>query len=363
MGLLNLFFGPFSREPVHNPRMHPASRTVTLVALVLSSVIGIPAVSLESDQYYAWGRELPDSTDVLNSKVRLEIDRVLKAVNSKKSGKGVSCEGVVERIVPRFRKFIFQDIELWAVNSSLVARIPATAEEELEFRKHYLYRNTHALDVGTKVPPSPTIELHGVRLGTDKLSHFFSEGWMYYKWYRKYRKSGLSVEEAERRVIRRGIWWERTILGSVSSGVFSIGDLEANYQGLRFLAAMCEGDSPALKRDETGWRYVDAFDFRNYVSPSWDESYQPPIFGKRRWKKVRPALVEYCPMLHDPRVIRQRAEYSRRDRDTPTKREVRKLVEAGRLRDPRQFALDAHCGTAETAAPEPAIALTNRPRS
>jgi hypothetical protein len=186
---------------------------------------------------------------------------------------------------------------------------------------------------------------------------------MYYKWYRKYRKSGLSVEDAERRVIRRGIWWERTILGSVSSGVFSIGDLEANYQGLRFLAGMCEGDSPALQRTEAGWRYVGAFDFRDYVSPAWDESYQPPIFGKRRWKKVRPALVEYCPMLHDPQVIRQRAEYARRDHDTPTKREVRMLVEAGRLRDPRQFALDAHCGTAEAAAPETLVDLTVRPRS
>jgi len=343
--------------------MHPILRNLTLVALVLCAVMSTTVTALESDQYYTWGRELSDSTDVLNAKVRLEIDRVLDVVNSKKSGQGVSCERVVERIVPRFRKFIFTDIELWAVNSSLVARIPATAEEELEFRKVFLYRNTHALDVGTKVPPSPTIEMHGVRMGTDKLAHFFSEGWMYYKWYRKYRKSGASVEDAERRAIRRGIRWERLILGSASSGVFSIGDLEANYQGLRFLAGLCEGDSPALQRSEAGWRYVRAFDFRDYVSPAWDESYQPPIFGKRRWKKVRPALADYCPMLHDPQVIRQRAEYARRDRDSPTKREVRKLVEAGKLRDPRLFALDAQCGTAEAVEPETPVDLTVRPRS
>ena len=88
--------------------MHPLLRTLTLVTLVLSASMGLPTVALESDQYYTWGRDLRDSTDVLNAKVRLEIDRVLDRVNAKQSGRGVSCERVVERIVPRFRKFIFQ---------------------------------------------------------------------------------------------------------------------------------------------------------------------------------------------------------------------------------------------------------------
>lgn len=263
----------------------------------------------------------------------------------------MSCERVVKRIVPRFRDFIFQDIELWATNSSLVPRIPATPEEELEFRHEYIYRNTNALDVGTKVPPSPTIEVNGVRIGTDKLSHFFSEGWFYYKWYRKFRRSGLSIEDAERRAIRRGIWWERTILGLVSSGVFSPGDLEANYQGMRFMASLCDPDAPALKRTDDGWRFTGTFDFRDYVTPEWDESYQPPVFGKRRWNKVRPVLVEYCPMLHDPRVMARRSEYRRRDADTPTEREVRRLVEAGKLADPRRFSLESNCATVEDRQP------------
>jgi hypothetical protein len=314
-----------------------------------------PTRALESDQYYARGRDLADTTDVLNAKVRLEIELVLEEINATRSWRRMDCHRVVKAIVPRFKEFIFQDIELWATNSSLVPRIPATPEEELEFRRKYIYRETHALDVGTKVPPSPTIEVNGVRMGTDKLSHFFSEGWWYYKWYRKYRKSGLSIEEAERKAIQRGIWWERTILGLVSSGVFSLGDLEANYQGMRFMASMCDADSPALNQTDDGWRFTGAFDFRDHVTPEWDESYQPPVFGKRRWNRVKPVLVEYCPMLHDPRVMARRLEYRRRDDETPTEREVRKLVEAGKLADPRQFSLESNCATAEERQSEQPI--------
>jgi hypothetical protein len=303
-----------------------------------------PARALESDQYYAWGRDLADATDVLNAKVRLEIDAALEEINAGNSWRRLKCHRVVKRIVPRFREFIFQDIELWATNSALVPRIPATPAEELAFRKKYLYHDTHFLDMGTKIPPSPTIEVNGVRMGTDKLSHFFSEGWWYYKWYRKYRKAGLSAEQAERRAIRRGLWWERTVLGLAASGIFSPGDLEANFRGLRFMAGMCEGDSPTLEKTDDGWRYTGTFDFRDHVTPEWDESYQPSIFGKHRWSRVRPILIGYCPLLHHPRVQSRREEYARRDRVTPTEVEIRRWVEAGRLADPRQFSLENNCG-------------------
>ena len=312
-----------------------------IVLLSAMLVACLPASALESDQYYAWGRELDDATDLLNAKVRLEIDRLLIELNARASRP--KCEKVAKRIGVHFKQLIFHEIEIWAANSSLVPRIPATAEEELTFTDRYLYRHTHLLDYGTKVPPSPTIELNGVRLGTDKLSHFFSEGYWYFRWYLNKRGSKRTPEELERWILRRGIVWERTILGLLSSGVFSIGDLEANYQGLQFFIGLCEGDSPALVEGETGWSYVGEFDFRDYVTPEWDESYQPVIFGRRRWKKVRPALREYCPMLTDPWVVEQRRVYALADRVTPNVRIVKELIDAGKLRDPRRFALEANC--------------------
>jgi hypothetical protein len=319
------------------------ARRWLLVALVASALPAAPVAALEGDQFYAWGRPIADSTDAINAKIRVEIDGVLAGVNRHGSWRTMSCHAVVKRIVPRFRDFMFHDIEIWATKSPLVDRVPATSEEERAFRRESIYRNTNLLDLGTKVPPSPTIEVNGVRIGTDKLSHFFSEGWMYYKWYRAHRRHGMPVEEAERRAILRGLVWERTILGSLASGIMSRADLEANYEGMRYLAGLCEGDAPGLQRTPEGWLQARPLDLRDHVGPEWDESWQPSIFGKSRWKKVLPALVQYCPMLADESVKRQREAYAARERTTPTERQIDRLVEAGKLADPRMFSVEAVC--------------------
>ena len=132
--------------------MARAARHVCGTLALILVIGGGSARALEGDQYYAWGRDLDDATDVVNAKVHLEIDLALDDINSDPSWKELSCHQVLKRIVPRFKEFIFQEIEVWAANSDLVPRIPATPEEERVFRETYLYRNTHALDVGTKAP-------------------------------------------------------------------------------------------------------------------------------------------------------------------------------------------------------------------
>ncbi len=319
------------------------SVTRSMALALISVLVASSTPALETDQYSAWGREISDATNALNAKVNLEIERVLEHVNANGKGRQLGCHQMVKRILPRFRQFIFQDIELWTTNTTLVDRIPRTPEEELAFRQEYLYRITGPLDLGTKVPPSPTIEINRIRIGTDKLSHFFSEGWWYYKWYRKARDRGLEPEESEQYALRRGIFPEKTILGLLASGVFSLGDLEANFQGMRFLVELCEEDDPRLFKADGDWTMRKPFDIRDYVTPEWDESYHPSVFSKRRWKKVRPVLTEYCARYGLPEVVERRAHYARIDTVTPTERLIDELVGEGRLTDPRQFSIEANC--------------------
>lgn len=312
-------------------------------AALVAATWTAPAAAIETDQYYAWGREIEDSTEILNAKVNSEILLVLEEVNAKPSWPALDCFDLAKRVHNHFRLFIFHDVELWANNTSLVDRVPATPEEELLFRRRYLYRSRNPFDVATWMPPSPTIEVAGVRIGTDKLTHFFSEGWMSYGWYRSGIAKGLSNEEAELRAINRGILLERSILGMAASGVFSPADLEANYQGMLFFRGLCEADSPALEKGSEGWRMKRPFDFRDYVSPEWDESWQPCAFSRRRWKKVEPMVRGYCPMLDSAAIVRQRAAYAREDRETVTEGRVRELVREGKLDDPRSFSIEQVC--------------------
>jgi len=327
------------------PRVGVTTRLApVLLGICLAAALGPAAQAIETDQYYAWDREIADSTRMLNAKTNGEILSVLDEVNLKRSWKKIECHEVAKRIERHFRLLVFHDLELWADNTSLIERVPATPEEELHYREVHLLSNHGPFDIGTWMPPSPTIELAGVRIGTDKLTHFFSEGWMHYIWYRKGRQQGQSREDAEARAIRRGILLERSVLGTAASGVFAPADLEANYAGMEFFIGLCAEDSPALRKNEDGWRLARPLDFRDFVSPEWDESYQPSVYTKRRWGKVRPVLLEYCPLLDLPQVLARREAYAARDRFTVTERTIEDLVEQGKLEDPRRFSLERVCG-------------------
>lgn len=311
--------------------------------LVLVAAACMPALALETDQYYTWDKPLDDATEVLNAKVNLEIGLLVQRINRRTPYGGTDCGRIREKVVTRFTRFLFHNVGLWAANSPFVDRIPLTPDEELRYRREYLYHDGTVFDLSSWVPPAPTIQLNGVRLGTDKLAHFFSEGWNYYRWYRSALQSGLPREQAVNKAIDRGLRFERTILGMTSSGVLSLSDLEADHAGMRFYRDLCDGDSPLLEEAPDGWRMTREFDFGDYVTPEWDESYHTPIYNKRRWRKVRPVLMGYCHLLDDPQVVERRRRYTERDSLTPTEARVRRRIAAGKLPDPDRFSIETNC--------------------
>ncbi|MCP4564406.1 MAG: hypothetical protein GY837_28140, partial [Bosea sp.] len=214
---------------------HRTSR-IAVLAMVAMLVPRPSAHALETDQYSAWGRPLADAGASISAKFNLEIEQVLGEAHARP---GMTCDELAQRLRSRLYFLIFQKIEVWMLNSELVPRLPATAAEELAWRRSNLYSRHGPLDIGTWVPNSPTITVDGVRFGTDKFAHFVSSGWRYHLWRRRARAQGLDPAAAEEHAIRRGIFYERTILGGMTSGVFSPADLEANYQGMRFYHELC----------------------------------------------------------------------------------------------------------------------------
>jgi hypothetical protein len=326
-----------------------ASRSALATALC-ALALALPARALETDQFYAWLRPLADSSEALNAKINFEIDAALTEINAVNGGRGATCRDALEAIHDRYTLFIFQKIELWAQRTAVLSRIPATQEEELEYRRNWIYGGVAWYDLGRTVPPSPTIEIDGVRLGTDKISHFFSEGHYYLDWYDGARARGLSHDEAVEFAVRRGIAIETTVLGGVISGVISPADLEANYQGLRWYIDLCDGERPLLVRGDAGWEMREPFDLRPYVSPEWDESYLPNVVLEGRWKHVKPAILSHCAELADPAVRARRAAYAARDRHTYTEKILDSMVAAGELRNPHDYGVERLCAAAPLQA-------------
>lgn len=298
-----------------------------------------PLYALETDQFYAWGKPIEDSTLYLNAWVQVQIQ---SALDSRSDRPPKDCESVVKFLQKRLQHSIYQPIELWIISSELVDRIPRGEDANRDYRMHYLLSKTYAFDYARWLAPSPTLQVNEIRFGSDKLAHFFSEGWWYYKHWRK-NQGKLTPGELQLSMFQYGAKLERSIQGVAITGIFSPADLEANYQGFLFYQQLCHGDEPLLYRQEDRWHFSDRFDFRDYIYPKWDESWNPNTYSPRRWKGIRNTMAAYCPQLNSAWVVEQRAHYARLDTPTPTDEMVKELVAAGELDDPRTFDITAVC--------------------
>lgn len=114
-----------------------------------------------------------------------------------------------------------------------------------------------------------TVVLGGYWIGTDKLDHFFGEGFDY---WRKSR-DGADPEKA----IRWGTRTEWSIYGLITSRTFSFADLAANHAGYEFYAGLLREGS-VVQLDEDGCAaQVRPFDWSLHVSPDWDEVWNPSV--------------------------------------------------------------------------------------
>lgn len=81
---------------------------------------------------------------------------------------------------------------------------------------------------------SPTVNLYGAHFGTDKIAHFFQQGYTYYRICERAAAKGLESNKAVEKAVKWGRMTERTYYGTLVGGVFSNADLYANYAGMKF---------------------------------------------------------------------------------------------------------------------------------
>ena len=121
-----------------------------------------------------------------------------------------------------------------------------------------------------KFGPASTVQLAGILLGTDKIDHFWVQGYDYFR----ESKDGLEPERA----VRWGTRTELGIWGGATTGVFSYADLAANYDGYQFYATLLAPTS-GIGRDSDGCvRMVRPFDWADWIDWHYDEALNPPVY-------------------------------------------------------------------------------------
>lgn len=256
--------------------------------------------ALETDNYLVWDKELQDASATIDSFINQKISLVLKK-NPK------SCQEAVEEIGKELESKLVHD------NPVEIYLMQALSEDEQEIFpqsiKHTeisIYRNPYRIlipDFGL----SPNIQVNGYYFGTDKLSHFFSTGRIYFEQYTKALKKGFSREAAEKFAIDWGIDDENKLHGFWASGVFSYADLESNYQGFLFYRSLCEASRIRKPRNRS-WMLVNPLSIKDYVDGNWDETYLESYRLPENMEKVQPFLISYCPMRSNT-LVSQRMDY------------------------------------------------------
>ncbi len=230
-----------------------------MINILLTTIFAFsPAWSYETHDVNCMGQKLPDIRAELNLETNRRIQSALQQTNMT-SGPACPRENLTEVLKKSMAHPWTNNLETWVEKSSLVkCRVKMDATEFGRFPpKEMEFLKLSKLSSG--------INVAGIYFGTDKLSHFMTEGFDYWQIL---VKGGTEAD-----FLAHGKGEEEGKYGWAWSGVKSYGDMYANYKGLSFWGQLFDGPKPFLKCQADGsWRQVREFDWKEYVSSGLNET-------------------------------------------------------------------------------------------
>jgi hypothetical protein len=156
---------------------------------------------------------------------------------------------------------------------------------------------------------SPTIRAFGSEFGSDKVEHFFQQGYKYHSIYQEERKKGRTEEQAEQAAVRWGKHTENTYFGLLVSGVYSNADLYANFAGMKFYEGLTRSitvggkDRPAILVLRDGrWAVNPQIELRQtlirpFIDDHLNEAWNPSIYSFNVYPTVKRVVTnQACPV-------------------------------------------------------------------
>lgn len=328
-------------KPTRRGRILRALGTAGACLLVITSA---PANASETDQFLAMDVKLDDSARALNRFLNTEAIKFLAEENARPN----PVESP-ERLTEKYYFYLFKGLyasrlRSWLHTSDKVDRYP---DNSVGYFKHLRMSIFGVSSFPFILPMSRTIRVGDVHFGIDKMGHFWGFGRRYFTRYLRLREQGLTEEEAMQKVVMRGFLVERYFVGNVVDGIFSYADLEANFQGMMLARALCDEEDPYFKRLDDTWILARPIDIQPYITPGFDESYNPCHYIGRRKKHVFKVLRrDYCDTFNLPIVQERFARY-----DTYPRSFSQKVIDqfyAKRGKDPRELqSIEVICGCSE----------------
>ncbi len=304
-------------------------------ALVLCTV----ASAAETDQFYDRAKPIADSTEVLNRKVNETIAEIVAGRRNEPRQK-VIVKAVYRTLGgPRMT----DKLEKWLIESPQVEKREVARRDSI-YAGMPIWTTRFAFIFGL----GKTLSVNDQLIGSDKISHFLSQGW---KFHKRYQRTGSEEAAAKRAVLT-----ERAIFGAGTTGTFSNADLVANFEGYRFYRSLFEDDvipgKPAILRwEDGGWVVQRDFDWSDHVNEYWDEALNVNSYDVLLRRRMHRQFVSSCPQYwQDPAIYQLENEEELRSR----------YAHLG-MRDTRDSRLDTLCLAHLPEAGDMMVAAIDRP--
>lgn len=280
--------------------------------LLIFLIVLTPAqvFSAETDTFTFREDPLADSSKIINSRANQYLRTSLSAVNE------ASADCVEKDLYVELRKYF---------NNHTKGKLTIELIKDNKIPKRIINLNTSVyknwrpwdgLGMGLTLAKksgltvSPVIKFGNELIGTDKFEHMFGQGFYYFE-------DNYLQDKGAVKATKVGVLKEKTILGGnkFGNGVFSYGDLSANFNGMRFwnhilqlrddVLGSDQNIGPYIACENKKWVQVKEIDFADYVDASMDEaincSKYPSVSTAVRFVQDVAAIGMKCPL--DPQKL------------------------------------------------------------
>ncbi|HEV8268249.1 MAG TPA: hypothetical protein VGR00_08455 [Thermoanaerobaculia bacterium] len=282
-------------------------------ALLLALLGAAPrALASETDNLTFRFVVLEDSAPKVNAKLNELLEQIRKDANAtlrESSSPRLATDTEAElafmkayraRILKKFHSRLVPVFEL-CIERNDCAEWPRF--ERIALRRAESIFGESRYNLGAIAFLASSIELCGVRLGTDKTTHLFSNGFFYYNGSRREGSRLVTPGDAYAWAMAD----ERGLFGARSNAVVSSADAEATAAGFRLSSDYFLGEDPVFARDAESGEIVKRrdVDVCRYVNDRMDEGRNVPAYtaGKKKTTRLEKAIEER-------RVSNARAERS-----------------------------------------------------
>ncbi|CEK11575.1 hypothetical protein [Legionella hackeliae] len=297
------------------------ARNILWLVIFLLSGWGVQNVQAEeTDQFTLPPGELVDIGPLMSHRIFDILEKAMNQTNLEiqqleakaKDSRRVASQLALRRTDAYIIELIYKEVGIGLPESTLErwvhwGRFPKELQP-MRYTAIWPWKTVYWLVIsqfpGTLFLLSPTINMYGHYFGTDKIGHFFQQGRGYYKVYMRHLARGKSPEQAHTAMVIRGQRQEDGLYGTMINGIYSNGDLSANYAGWKFYMNLAHpvkiGNQllpPIIVLNGNKWEFAQKIDkdtlLKPYINDNLNEAWNPCHYFFMR-SQIRRNIKKRC---------------------------------------------------------------------